>query len=82
MPPAKPSVNFEKSEQQPAELFTAEDILRSEIIGFDLNNCTPIDAMNKINEWKKKVQLSVDCLLLQFYQKSFNKYFSSVIIIF
>ncbi len=38
----------------PPELFPEEDLLRSEILGFDINSCTPLEALNKISEWKEK----------------------------
>ncbi len=45
--------NFPK-ETKPSELFSAEDMLLSELSGFNLDNCTPLEALNKISEWQKK----------------------------
>ena len=43
-----------QSDDRITELFAAEDMLKGEVLGFDLNNCTPLQALNKIEEWKKK----------------------------
>ena len=44
----------EPKEKKPVELFRAEDMLKSEVLGLDLNNCTPLQALNLISEWKSK----------------------------
>ena len=49
-----PSEN--KNEERPttSELFAEEDMLMGEVLGFDIINSTPLEALNKISEWKKK----------------------------
>lgn len=40
---------------EPAGLFSEEDLLLDEIKSLDLNSLTPLDALNKMAEWKKRL---------------------------
>ena len=42
--------------EKPAELFEDEEMLKSELLNFNINNCTPLEALNKLSEWQKKYQ--------------------------
>ncbi len=50
---AEPAEDSKKD--KPAELFSVEEMLKSEILGFDIDNCTPLEALNRISDWKKKL---------------------------
>ncbi|MDC7225901.1 MAG: DNA mismatch repair protein MutS [Spirochaetales bacterium] len=44
----------DSGESKTVELFAAEEMLKSEVMGIDLNNCTPLQALNTIAAWKEK----------------------------
>ena len=39
---------------EPAELFGDDEMLKSMVAGFDIDNSSPLQALNSIAEWKKK----------------------------
>ena len=51
---AKPVPAAEPASSRPSELFEDEDMLKSELMNLDINNVTPLEALNKLSEWKDK----------------------------